>query len=64
MNAEADFLAAIRAKPHDDALRLVYADWLEERATAVLSGAFQTLGTFPLAGGSTSDGLAAIRYDG
>ncbi|SRR5579871_3008402 len=31
MNADADFLAAIRANPDDDALRLVYADWLEER---------------------------------
>ena len=32
MSDEAGFLAAIRAKPDDDALRLVYADWLEERA--------------------------------
>src|SRR5271170_4351847 len=31
MNPDADFLAAIRASPYDDALRLVYADWLEER---------------------------------
>ncbi len=28
---DADFLAAIRAAPHDAAPRLVYADWLEER---------------------------------
>lgn len=30
MNTEADFLAAIRAQPSDDALRLVYADFLQE----------------------------------
>jgi uncharacterized protein (TIGR02996 family) len=30
MNREAAFLEAIRAAPHDDGLRLVYADWLEE----------------------------------
>jgi uncharacterized protein (TIGR02996 family) len=28
---EADLLASIAAAPHDDAPRLVYADWLEER---------------------------------
>jgi uncharacterized protein (TIGR02996 family) len=31
MNIEASFLAPIRAAPSDVALRLVYADWLEER---------------------------------
>lgn len=31
MSVEEAFLAAIRAKPADDTLRLVYADWLEER---------------------------------
>jgi uncharacterized protein (TIGR02996 family) len=31
MNEEAGFLAAIRANPRDDSLRLVYADWLDER---------------------------------
>jgi uncharacterized protein (TIGR02996 family) len=31
MNDEAAFLAAIQAAPEDDHLRLVYADWLEER---------------------------------
>jgi len=30
MNDEAAFLAAIRATPKDDSLRLVYADWLDE----------------------------------
>lgn len=30
MNTEADFVAAIRAQPADDALRLVYADFLQE----------------------------------
>jgi uncharacterized protein (TIGR02996 family) len=28
---ERDFLAAIQATPADDILRLVYADWLDER---------------------------------
>jgi uncharacterized protein (TIGR02996 family) len=31
MDEEADFLRAIAARPADDAPRLVYADWLEER---------------------------------
>jgi uncharacterized protein (TIGR02996 family) len=31
MNDEAGFLTAIRATPEDDATRLVYADWLEDR---------------------------------
>lgn len=31
MNDEAGFLDAIQANPDDDATRLVYADWLEER---------------------------------
>src|SRR5262249_52776821 len=31
LNDEADFLGAILAHPEDDAPRLVYADWLEER---------------------------------
>ena len=31
MASEADMLAALRANPHDDAARLVYADWLIER---------------------------------
>src|SRR5262249_19063984 len=31
MNDEAAFLAAIQAAPEDGNLRLVYADWLEER---------------------------------
>jgi uncharacterized protein (TIGR02996 family) len=31
MNDEAGFLRAIQARPEDDATRLVYADWLEER---------------------------------
>src|SRR5438552_18844634 len=30
MNSDAAFLKAIRADPADDALRLIYADWLEE----------------------------------
>lgn len=30
MNEEADFWRAIEAAPHDDAIRLIYADWLEE----------------------------------
>lgn len=30
MNTETDFLLAIRAQPSDDALRLVYADFLQE----------------------------------
>ena len=29
---EASFLQAIAANPHDEGLRLVFADWLEERA--------------------------------
>jgi len=28
---DADFLRDLSAQPHDDALRTVYADWLEER---------------------------------
>jgi uncharacterized protein (TIGR02996 family) len=28
---EAAFLQAIRDRPDDDALRLIYADWLDER---------------------------------
>jgi uncharacterized protein (TIGR02996 family) len=28
---DSSFIAAIRAQPHDDTLRLAYADWLEER---------------------------------
>src|SRR5262245_34066739 len=32
MTNEAAFLAAIRAAPNDAALRLVYADWLDEEA--------------------------------
>lgn len=31
MRASEHFLVAIRASPDDDAPRLVYADWLEER---------------------------------
>src|SRR5260370_279371 len=31
MNDESAFLEAIAKTPDDDALRLVYADWLEER---------------------------------
>ncbi len=31
MNDEAAFLEAIRATPHDPALRLIFADWLDER---------------------------------
>src|SRR5262249_8011657 len=31
MGKDESFLAAISAAPDDDALRLVYADWLEER---------------------------------
>src|SRR5437868_4196470 len=31
MTTEADFLQAIRDDPDDDAARLVFADWLEER---------------------------------
>jgi uncharacterized protein (TIGR02996 family) len=31
MSVEAGFLRAIQAAPQDDGLRLVYADWLEER---------------------------------
>lgn len=31
MDEEVAFLQAMRAAPQDDALRLVYADWLEER---------------------------------
>src|SRR5262245_55311282 len=31
MTEEAGFIEALRANPHDDALRLVYADWLEDR---------------------------------
>lgn len=31
MSDDAAFIAAIRAAPGDDAARLVYADWLEER---------------------------------
>src|SRR5262245_14035787 len=34
MNHEKAFLAAIRANPDDEAPRLVYADWLEERGDA------------------------------
>lgn len=34
MDEEAAFLRAIHAAPHDPALRLVYADWLEERGDA------------------------------
>ena len=32
MNEEAGFVRAIQENPEDDSLRLVYADWLEERA--------------------------------
>jgi uncharacterized protein (TIGR02996 family) len=39
--AEKDFLAAIAAAPDDDAPRLVYADWLQERGDA--RGEFITL---------------------
>lgn len=35
MSDEAAFLAAIFAEPDDDTVRLVFADWLEERAGAV-----------------------------
>ncbi|MCI0461760.1 MAG: ribosomal protein L7/L12 [Gemmataceae bacterium] len=31
MNEDAAFIEALQASPEDDALRLVYADWLEER---------------------------------
>ena len=31
MTQEEAFLYAIQAEPSDDALRLVYADWLEEQ---------------------------------
>jgi uncharacterized protein (TIGR02996 family) len=34
MVSEADFILAILARPHDETLRLVYADWLEERGDA------------------------------
>ena len=34
MRDEQSFLAALRANPEDDQLRLVYADWLEERCDA------------------------------
>ena len=34
MNDEVAFLAAITAAPDDEALRLVYADWLEEHGDA------------------------------
>ena len=34
MSDDEAFIAAIREAPHDDALRLVYADWLEERGHA------------------------------
>jgi uncharacterized protein (TIGR02996 family) len=34
VDQESPFLDAIRANPHDKAARLVYADWLEERADA------------------------------
>jgi uncharacterized protein (TIGR02996 family) len=32
MNDEEAFLASVRAAPNDTALRLIYADWLDERA--------------------------------
>jgi uncharacterized protein (TIGR02996 family) len=32
MTEESDFIAAILSAPRDDALRLVFADWLEERS--------------------------------
>lgn len=35
MNHEQAFLQAIRETPHDDAPRLIYADWLEEQGGAV-----------------------------
>jgi uncharacterized protein (TIGR02996 family) len=34
MGDEEGFLAAIAAEPNDDGLRLIYADWLEERGDA------------------------------
>src|SRR5262249_14452711 len=34
MNQEQSFIAAICAAPEDGALRLVYADWLEEQGQA------------------------------
>src|SRR3954452_23480399 len=34
MSDAAPFLAAVRAHPDDDAPRLVYADWLDERGDA------------------------------
>jgi uncharacterized protein (TIGR02996 family) len=34
MSTEADFRAKLQADPADDATRLVYADWLEERGDA------------------------------
>jgi uncharacterized protein (TIGR02996 family) len=41
MSEEATFLAAIRATPMDDTLRLVYADWLDEQGRP--EGAFLRL---------------------
>jgi uncharacterized protein (TIGR02996 family) len=35
MTSDEEFLAAIHAAPNDAALRLVYADWLEEHGRAV-----------------------------
>ena len=42
MSSEADFLAKLQAEPADDATRLVYADWLEERGdpSAILKAEF------------------------
>jgi uncharacterized protein (TIGR02996 family) len=34
MTHDEAFLEAIRERPNDDALRLIYADWLEEHASA------------------------------
>jgi uncharacterized protein (TIGR02996 family) len=31
MQDDLDFLRAVKAKPDDDGLRLIYADWLDER---------------------------------
>ena len=39
MNDRAAFLEAIRTNPHEDAVRLVYADWLDENAQSDLDTA-------------------------
>jgi uncharacterized protein (TIGR02996 family) len=67
MTEEAAFIAAIRATPQDDTVRLVFADWLDERGDrrgALLRVLTQLRAlertAIPAAGGETAPALALL----